>query len=218
MPVHFPKVKATFIHVPKTGGTSFYHWIDKNIKDFDRLDDNNYATGSVDGAAKVWGDLGIVFSFVRNPYSRLVSMYEYMYAEAVKEISRHVPGGKLTDSYMDHLKLISVSKKGFDYWVTSICTDSPEIYSIYDGDPNTINVCSWYNQKIPDIIIKTEDLDKEFYKIQDLLTDGLCRDPIPWVNTTKHKPYQDYYNDVTRKLVSKKFAQDLDTFKYTFTQ
>jgi len=61
-----------------------------------------------------------------------------------------------------------------------------------------------------------EELGKDFYKIQDLLTDGLCRNPIPYLNITQHPPYQEYYNTETRKMVLKKFEEDLDIFRYTF--
>jgi hypothetical protein len=122
----------------------------------------------------------------------------------------------MSDSYIDHLKLISVAKKGFDYWLECICYDKPEIYNIYDGNPNQVSMIQWYNYELPNIIIRMENLNKDFYKIQDLLTNGLNRNPIPCVNTTSHRPYQEYYNFETKKMVLKKFEEDLDIFKYTF--
>jgi len=138
MAVHFLDVPATFIHVPKTGGTSFYHWIEENICNYEKPIENKYATGSILGAEKKWGDLGIIFSFVRNPYSRLVSMYEHQYSVAQKEIKGYYLNKGMSDSYIDHLKLISVAKKGFNYWLECVCYDKPEIYNIYDGNPNQI--------------------------------------------------------------------------------
>jgi hypothetical protein len=216
MPVHFPNIPATFIHVPKTGGTSFYHWLQKNISNYEQLAENNYATGSIIGAQQQWNSLGTTFSFVRNPYSRLVSMYEYQYAKAKIQIRDYRPGSIMVDSYLDHLRLIAISKKGFDYWIDCICNDKDEVYSIYDGDPTQVSVSSWFNGQLPNIVIKTEELSTEFYKIQDLLTGGTCRDPLPWVNTTEHKPYREYYNNTTKKLVADKFKDDLNLFDYDF--
>jgi Sulfotransferase family len=217
MAVHFPNIPATFIHVPKTGGTSFYTWISKNVTNFKQQANNNYAEGSVDGATAQWGELGTVFSFVRNPYSRLVSMYEYHYNKAKEHLDRHKqdPNAKLPVSIIDYLQTIAISKKGFDYWVTALCNGSEELFKINDANPKQITVTSWYNNKLPDIIIKTEDLNQEFYKIQNLLVKN-CNDPLPWVNVTKHKPYREYYNSDTRKLVAERFKEDLDNFNYDF--
>jgi hypothetical protein len=216
MSIHFPDIPATFIHVPRTGGTSFYKWVQKNIPNYIRLPEHNYATGSIENVQKTWNDLGTTFSFVRNPYSRLVSMYEYQYTKAKILIKDYQPGSLRGDSYLDHLRLIALSRKGFNYWIECICTNKEEIYNIYDGDPNQVSVNSWFSGQYPNIIIKTEELNKEFYKIQDLLTGGSCRDPLPWVNAVDHKPYQEYYNDTTRQMVAEKFKDDLTIFGYEF--
>jgi hypothetical protein len=215
MPVHFPEIKATFIHVPKTGGTSFYNWISENVNTYIQLPDNNYATGSINGATELWGDLGTTMSFVRNPYSRLVSMYEYQYAKAQLLVSTYKPGTNMSDSLLDHLRLIALCKRGFEYWVKCVCTDSPEIYSIYDGNPNQISVSSWFNGTIPDVVVKTESLNTDFYKVRDVIAPGNTT-PLPWDNVTQHRPYRDYYNDETKKLVAMKFKDDLDNFNYDF--
>jgi hypothetical protein len=216
MSIYFPNIPATFIHVPRTGGTSFRKWVQKNIPNHIRLSEHNYATGSIENVSKTWPNLGTTFSFVRNPYSRLVSMYEYQYARAEILIKDYQPGSLREDSYLDHIRLIALSRKGFDYWIECICHDRPEVYNIYDGDPNQVSVNSWFSGSLPDIMIKTEELDTEFYKIQDLLTDGKCRDPLPRVNAIEHKPYQEYYTYDTKMMVAKKFRDDLDLFEYEF--
>jgi len=216
MSIHFSDIPATFIHVPRTGGTSFYKWVQKNIRNYVKLPEHNYATGSIENAQKTWNNLGTTFSFVRNPYSRLVSMYEYQYAKAKILIKDYQPGSLRGDGYLDHLRLIALSRKGFNYWIECICTNKTEIYNIYDGDPNQVSVNSWFSGQMPNIVIKTEELNTEFYKIQDLLTGGSCRDPLPWVNTVDHKPYQEYYNDNTRQMVAEKFKDDLTMFGYKF--
>lgn len=218
MAIHFPTVPATFIHVPKTGGMSFYDWVNRNITVFDRPDVNTHSTACLDACKTRWTELGTTFSFVRNPYSRLVSMYLYNWnsATANQEYRKNNVSHFSSKEIIDDLKLITVCSKGFDYWLDCICNDRDEIYKIYDGNPLTVDVSSWFNNIKIDIIIKTENLSSEFYKIQDLLTDGDCRDPIPWVNTTTHTDYRDYYNSASQKLVAKKFQTDLELFEYTF--
>jgi hypothetical protein len=218
MAVHFPNVKATFIHVPKTGGTSFYDWISRNITDYDQQPNNNFKEGSVLGATAQWGDLGTVFSFARNPYSRLVSMYLYQYEKAKDQLKRKAenPAHQLAQKYTDYLKTISISAKGFDHWLECLCYNKNGMFTINDAHPNQVSVSSWYNGIIPNIIIKTENLNKEFYKISNLLTDGKSTEPLPWINTTHHKQYQDYYNSKTKQLVSERFKDDLELFEYKF--
>jgi hypothetical protein len=212
MPVHFPDVKATFIHVPKTGGTSFYEWIGRNMETYEQLPHNDYANGCMDAARARWGDLGTTFSFVRNPYSRLVSMYTYHYTKAREYVAN--PSNHLPMKLVDYMRVIAVSQKGFDYWLECVCYDKPELYNIGDAAPDRMSVSSWFNGTMPDIIIKTEELNQEFYRIQNLL--GSRFEPLPWVNTSEHKPYREYYNTDTRRMVEMKFKDDLDNFNYEF--
>jgi len=218
MSVHFPDSNATFIHVPKTGGTSFYKWIKKNISVYDQQPDNSYVLSCVDGAKAQWGNLGTVFSFVRNPYSRLVSMYHYQYAKALEHVQRKEQFFRhpMPMKYTDYLKIIAVSSKGFDYWLECVYFRKKELFSVHDASPETMTVSSWFNGTVPDIIIRTEELNTEFYKISDLLTAGVCKDPLPWINTTEHRPYRDYYTPKTIGWVAEQFRDDLEIFGYQF--
>ena len=64
--------KATFIHIPKTGGTSITKWLEKNFKT-----DNRRKHGYLSHAEAIWKDLGWTFSIVRNPFDRIASSYFY---------------------------------------------------------------------------------------------------------------------------------------------
>jgi hypothetical protein len=211
MSVHFPDSNATFIHVPKTGGTSFYEWIKRNIPVYDQQLDNIYALSCVDGAKAQWGDLGTVFTFVRNPYSRLVSMYHYQ----IKKAKMQLQSNSSPQARLRSIKILALASNGFDYWLECIYYQKKELLDIHP-DPSTITVSSWFNGTVPDIVVKTEELGSEFYKIAELLTAGQSTDPLPWINTSEHKPYRDYYNAKTIGWVSEQFHDDLEMFEYTF--
>lgn len=212
MAVHFPTNKATFIHVPKTGGTSFYNWIERNVPSYDMQAHNVYETGSMLGAAKQWGELGTTFSFVRNPYSRLVSMYHYHYAKAQHYVRS--PNVKHPGKMIDFLKVIAVSSKGFEYWLECMYYEKEQLLGIADAARDRLTVCSWYNGQMPDIIIKMEELDSQFYKIQDLL--GCHTESLPHDNKSEHKPYREYYNDKMVGWVAEQFKEDLEAFGYQY--
>lgn len=213
MPIRFPNVNATFIHVPKTGGTSFYNWVYANVDSYLQPPENNYENGSVDGATKLWGDLGTIFSFVRNPYSRLVSMYTYHYAKAREYLK--VRPKSLPMPLVDYIRVVAISEKGFDYWLDCVCNDREELYKIGDAAPDRMTVTSWFNGKIPNLIIKTEELNINFHHVRDLIAPGNTVQ-LPWDNVSVHGSYRDYYTDHSKQLVVKKFGEDLDNFKYTF--
>lgn len=220
MAIHFPNIKATFIHVPKTGGMSFYDWVGRNITEFDRPESNIHATACISACKTRWDDLGTTFSFVRNPYSRLVSMYLYNWNSALKAQEHRKNNPTLISltpkEIIDDLKLIVLCSKGFDYWLDCICNDRDEIYGLYDANTATVDVSSWFSNTKLDIVIKTEYLSTEFYKIQDLLMPAQPRDPLPWINTTDHKPYRDYYDSTKQAMVARKFKDDLELFEYQF--
>lgn len=217
MSVHFPEVKATFIHVPKTGGTSFYQWIDSAGLVYDKQEINHFTVGSINGARQQWGDLGTVFSFVRNPYSRLVSMYHYHYEKARLYVNNPnlINKDDLAMSFTDYLRVLSVSSRGFDYWLECIYYGKKELYGKH-ATRDEVTISSWFNGEMPNIIIKTEELNQEFNKIYQLLTDGQCTIPLPWINTSNHKSYQEYYNSKSKQWVADQFKDDLELFDYTF--
>jgi hypothetical protein len=64
-----------------------------------------------------------------------------------------------------------------------------------------------------DHIIKYENLNQEFIKIQEYVGSS---DPLPVENTTEHTAYQDYYNEETIQLVREISEKDILEFGYAF--
>ena len=68
---------------------------------------------------------------------------------------------------------------------------------------------------MPDYIAKLENINKEYKKICKEI--GINNPPkLPHKRKSKRKPYQDYYDKETKKLVKKRYKKDLKLFNYGF--
>lgn len=82
----------TFIHIPKTGGTSITFWLYENVykpklvKRFESY--NGHSTRTLIEKTTSWGNnLGKTFVVVRNPYLRYISFWNYEQYTTKKEMS-----------------------------------------------------------------------------------------------------------------------------------
>ena len=244
MSIHFSNVPATFIHIPRTGGTSFTSWAKTNLSNYEiaPLMDfslrNMYKIPDYDWIKTLWQEPGVRFTFVRNPYSRLVSLYHYvgelvdarlkLYKDSLRNSStllnfktQPFQSNSVVGCIIDDTKMINIFNKGFDHWIRSV-HENPEqlynntnaashhlIYAYWGGETQL----SWFCGNLPDIIIKTENLNQEFYKIQELLGSSKA---LPHINKSHHSDYRNYYNQETRALVKQVYKDDLEAFDYDF--
>ena len=141
------------------------------------------------------------FTFVRNPYDRLVSAFYYIkngntgwYYD--KQLKRKLGLGKL--NFKDFVK----TKLTQD--TMSKCHFAP-VFGHFVS-PDTIS-------KI-DFIGRVENLKSDFKIICNKLE--ISNIDIPHKNKGKHKHYTEYYDDETRQIVAKKYAKDIEYFGYEF--
>jgi len=64
-----------------------------------------------------------------------------------------------------------------------------------------------------DYLIRFESLKQDFDAVSRKL--GIEAE-LPYVNQSKHKPYQEYYNNKTKDLVYKLYQRDIELFEYEF--
>ena len=60
---------------------------------------------------------------------------------------------------------------------------------------------------------KIENIEKDFEKICERIK---IKAEIPHVNKSEHKNYREYYNEETKNLIAKHFAEDIEMFDYSF--
>jgi hypothetical protein len=192
------KYNLTFVHIPKTGGTSITHWADENKKESSMLwipDHPWYETVLEQDKHKNFS-----FTIVRNPWDRFVSMYFWISGTECL---------RLENGKEKFKKLIKNAPSTFELFVT----ESPKVVNPDYLFTSVTQQNRWIQPGV-DLILRYENFEEDFVKIRDIFDD--CVSPLPHENKTEHKHYREYYDDHTRKLVAKYFEEDIDTFKYQF--
>lgn len=130
------------------------------------------------------------FGFVRNPWDRVVSLYERNEAQQFKK----------TMSFQELVDWIQYS--------SSTCLHaSPHRYQLdWFVDPNgTI---------LADFIGRFERLEKDWAFVAEKIG---VKAPLPHLKTNpRSRHYTEYYNDRTSQLIADKFRVDIEHFGYEF--
>lgn len=144
------------------------------------------------------------FSIVRNPFSRLVSCYEYRYHKDI------FVNGRRVREYDSYLWGKYKKDKGFKEFANMVCktpdshsdqTFISQVYILYeDGKP------------VVDFIGKIESLKNDFEKIRKK-----CElDEIRHMNSTNlnKKNWRDYYDEETAYKVYERYRSDFEILGY----
>jgi len=128
------------------------------------------------------------FAFVRNPYDWLVSLFEYQ---------RQSPA---------HRKHTRVSSMSFaDYVRHEMLRNRRHQWRM---------LCDAQQRPLVQAIGRHEHLQQDFASICQRL--GLVDTALPHVNHSRHRCYQDYYDEPLRQLVAQHWQTDLQLFGYDF--
>lgn len=200
------KHKFVFVHVPKTGGDSVSaalaefadvdgsqgrpkHWPARRIR-------NDHFVGS----GLTWSSYHS-FGMIRNPWQQVHSDYWFCRRSPV-------PGIEL-GSWRD--KVIRCKQIDFSQFVVDMCGEhgqsGPGLFRHYlsdrDGNPMVSQV------------IRQEDLATQWPTLCERLR--LPAIELPRKNVTPNRPdYREDYNDRSKFLVGRKFADDVARFGYSF--
>ena len=188
MPLVNTENNFAFVHVPKCGGRSI-----KKVFDFKEHDHS----GICELDLKYLDSNLFRFAFVRNPWDRFVSAYEYLKRGGIPYYDRTktVIIKEECPEFKDFVRAIDVWK----HWVFFY----PQLDFIsIDG---TIDI---------DFIGLFEDLQGDFDFVCSQI--GHPKVKLPHINKTERHHYTEYYNDESIKIVSDYFAKDIDIFKYRF--
>jgi hypothetical protein len=176
--------KFLFIQIPKTA-TSSIHSVLAEHMEYDYSKISRHAKYSE--AAEFYPESKnyFKFSFVRNPWDRLLSFYLFKKTDKAKQkIPNNLP-----------LK---------DFLLTALISGQ-----------TAFDQSSYINGFSENFFVgRFENLQGDFDKICDMIGASSCQ--LPLKNTTDHNHYTEYYDNETRRLVSEKFARDIDHFGYKF--
>jgi hypothetical protein len=144
------------------------------------------------------------FTFVRNPFDRLVSSFFY--------ISRYSTW-KLDVAMRKQFKLGDVD---FSFFVKNIL-----LLILKNPDRRPRHFKSQFDfffsnngESLIDFVGRCEDFQEDFNIICDKIK--IPRKQLPYKNASKHKHYTEYYDDETRQIVAEKYAKDIEYFGYEF--
>jgi len=129
------------------------------------------------------------FAFVRNPWERLVSEYEFL-------LNRPHHGR--------HQRVKNMA--GFDEFIQM---------QIPRTDAHQLNMlCDRKDQPIADFIGKMENLKQDWETVCERI--NIPYQALPLKKVIERRPYQSYYNPDTIKLVADNWAREIDYFDYSY--
>ena len=193
---------AIYVRMPRCGSTTMEHSCNQNnIKGFGGKDMGFWGGDTIlkentspylhkcisNYVGTEVYEKSIVFTTIRNPYSRAVSMFKHWSWNSAKTF----------DDFCNAIKkekYPSASAK----WHSSSLTEH-----ITCGDKLMV-----------DYVIRLENLQEDFNIVCDKI--GIPKQQLPHKNKTKHNHYTEYYDDETREIVAEKYAQDIECFGYEF--
>lgn len=195
MPINRNK-KALFIHIPKTAGTSiekFFNMQNKNCffqrKHIHKINGIRFCSQHlryVDMKERLDNiDDYFSFSFVRNPYDRMVSEFFYR-------------GG-------------NKKHKNINKWVKKFINRNDEDHCLAQYE----FICDENDNILVDFLGSFENLNEDFSKLADKLNLKKKKLPHERkTNVRKNKNYDEYLNEESKELIYERYKKDFELFGY----
>ena len=193
--------KLIFIHINKCGGSTIDTLLNRRHRG------HNHVLYYKEKFPKKF-DSYFKFSFVRNPWDKMVSFYHF-HVRRGWDLNwdwdkSHAP------SFQDFIKIIynyskSQQRAIFRRWTSTSCM-------------RMSNHLDWLTDKdgkiLVDFIGRVENFQSDFDEICDKI--GIAKRKLIHKNKSKHRYYAEYYDDEARRIVAEKFARDIEYFGYKF--
>lgn len=204
----FPDKKVIFISIPKTAGTSIETYL------------SNYATplgGEYKGVllntghascgdmlhCGLWFSDYFKFTFVRNPWDRLVSAFVFLNA-----------GGVNQEDELLRQRFLAKYDGDFDSFVVDFV--NPEnMAKVMHFRPQHTFICDASSPAV-DFVGRFEQLEEDFAIVCERI--GIPTGDLPHLVQSRHGHYTEYYTPKTRDAVARVYARDIDIFGYDFVR
>ena len=185
-----------FIHIPKNAGTSFIL----------ELCENNVSHKTITEYDKKLWDKTV--AIVRNPYTRLISLYNY--AKLEKSYWHSLDN---STEYGIHVLYNYCNSHTFEEFIVDLCANNKfeDSYNNYYSFEDVVHVAPQHHwiltpeKKIVSKILRFENLNED---IKNILNIDI---KLKKINQSTEN-YDNYYNDKTRKMVYDKYKLDFTLF------
>ncbi len=192
----FRQYKCIFVHIPKTAGVAISSALfdgalgggHRTIRYYQMV----YKQKEFDSFFK--------FSFVRNPWARLYSAYNFLKKGGMDEYDRKWASENLAQY------------KDFNDFVCGWLSEE-NIFKKYHFFPQSYFLCDFKGKILVDFVGRFESINKDFEYICNKIDKNATLLPI---NVSEHKDYRVVYNDDSRKVVARLYAEDIEYFGYSF--
>jgi len=197
-----------FIHIYKCGGMSLRKALIDKISTTEINQSHSTAKEIRDycylNQGKFFWETAFKFSFVRNPFDLVVSLYEFI---------------KNNPTHENYLEVKDLSFNDFCKWNVNAVKDSK---SNINGKLNTLTgfLFDDNGELLVDFVGKLENVNEDFKVIAKRLNFPL-ENPhninVPHINITDREPnYRKYYDEESKSIISDGFYYDLVNFNYSF--
>lgn len=191
----FPEAKCVLIHIPKNAGASIRRGFF-----------NGKYEGPVQGSIPEEWMQYFRFTFVRNPYDRLISAWK-MFTQGMEEsVWKYPEDGNPNLTLEQFLEIAMDESIPFDLPKR----DKFKVKLRHHAIPQThpFNCVDHAN-----FIGRFESIERDFKEICDQLN---LTGKLPHWNKTSRTDYRQYFNAATKQLASEYYAEDLSRFGYEF--
>ena len=199
------ETKSIFIHIPRAAGTS----IEVAFQGKDQWNVNPRTKHLIASTAKKlykdYWDEYFKFSFVRNPWDRMVSLCKYGNfhpREANRTYGCDIKSGTL--NMRNYFKKFPTGRE-----------IDPRTLSADDNFSDPISNSVYFNilNEEIDFIGKFENLQTDIQYVAERVKRNI---KLQKKETSNHRHYSSYYDESTKKLVEDTYAYDIEKLKYQF--
>lgn len=197
LPQSFMRLKMIYVHVPKVAGKSICDF----LFDGERLGHMPYCWYEKN-APNLCGQY-FRFSFVRNPWDRMVSAYHYLRSggsgKRDKEISKELSVFKTFDDFA----VSWLNEKKLEEKIHFV----PQ-YEFLKNHEGLVDL---------DFIGRFENLSRDVEKLCcQLGRDKVHLNKLKKINASKRGDYRQYYTETSREIVAELYKKDITMFGYSF--
>lgn len=198
------EMKLVFVHIQKTGGDSISAALGQSTESPEK----HFLARDL---CRLYGDSiwssYFKFGFVRNPWARLVSWWVMINGLR----GAYDAGAKLNKFQTFVLQRAATFSEFLENCDEEIIDhDGPKWIFRNQTDYLTDS----YGHQMVDFIGRFERLTEDFEVV--LRSASLGQLTLPHVNRSVHAHYSDFYNPALVRLVERRYALDIETFKYRF--